>query len=36
MNRATERDALDEYVTLIRNFQEKIGLLDTAEERTAI
>ena len=35
-NRSTERDALDEYVTLIRNFQEKIGLFDTAEERTAI
>lgn len=35
-NRSTERDALDEYVTLIRNFQEKIGLLDTAEERTAL
>ena len=26
-SRSTERDALDEYVTLIRNFREKIGLL---------
>jgi glycerol-3-phosphate dehydrogenase len=35
-NRPTERDALDEYVSLIRKFQEKIGLFDGAEERTAI
>lgn len=35
-NHSTQRDALDEYVALIRNCQEKIGLLDAAEERTAI
>jgi glycerol-3-phosphate dehydrogenase len=35
-NQATEQDALDEYVALIRNLQEKIGLFEAAEERTAI
>ena len=34
-NRSTERNALDEYVTLIENFQEKIRRFDAAEERTA-
>jgi glycerol-3-phosphate dehydrogenase len=35
-NPATEQDALDEYVALIRKLQEKIGLFEVAEERTAI